>query len=145
MPIAYTIVKRRDMTKNAAPDSKLFYGQTKCRGKLTLNDLCDAIAAHSTASRGDVMLVLESVIYQLKVSLLAGQSVQFGNLGNFRIQSGSTGSVSEEEFSSNLFKRAKIIFTPGTLLRNLPDDVTYTREEVKTVTVVEECTKEHVI
>ena len=46
------------MEKDAPVGSKLVYGSTRTTSKMDLNKLCDAIAAHSTASRGDVMLVL---------------------------------------------------------------------------------------
>ena len=57
MPIKYRLVLRKDMTKGAAADSKLYYAVNKSTGTCDFEELCDQIADRSTASRGDVHVV----------------------------------------------------------------------------------------
>ena len=42
MALQFTVVRRKDMRKNAAADSKLFYGQTKASMKMDFDKFCEA-------------------------------------------------------------------------------------------------------
>ena len=53
-------------------------------------------------------------------------------------------SSTAETFNTALFKRARIVFRPGVLLRELTDNVKYEKLQTTTVTVTEDCDKEHV-
>jgi hypothetical protein len=59
MSLKFSLVHRKDMTKGAPADRKLYYGLTRVSSRLDLEKLCDAIASRSTASRGDIKLVLK--------------------------------------------------------------------------------------
>ena len=144
MALSYSLIKRRNMEKDAPVGSKLVYGSTRTTSKMDLNKLCDAIAAHSTASRGDVMLVLEGLIYILTERLQAGTVVSMGNFGNFRMVAGSVGALTEEEFNTSMFKKPRIIFKPGILLREVTNNAKFEKLPTVTVTVTEQCDKEHV-
>ena len=91
MPAKYTLVLRKDMRKGAAEGSKLFYANAKAAGTCGMYELCDLISLSSTASPGDVRLILDSLIEVMKRSLGKGEVVQVGELGNFQLQFGSTG------------------------------------------------------
>ena len=69
MPIKYRLVLRKDMTKGAAADSKLYYAVNKSTGTCDFEELCDQIADRSTASRGDVHVVVDGLLYILKQRL----------------------------------------------------------------------------
>ena len=43
MALQFTVVRRKDMRKNAAADSKLFYGQTKAIIKMEFDKSCEAV------------------------------------------------------------------------------------------------------
>lgn len=62
MAVHYHLVLRKDMTKGAAEDSKLYYAQTSASGMNDLKQMCENIAARTTASEGDVKLVLNGFI-----------------------------------------------------------------------------------
>lgn len=143
MALQFSLVKRKDMHKNAPADQEMYYGMTRATNKLDFNKLCEAVANHSTASRGDVMLVLDGLIFVMTERLQEGSVIQMGNFGNFQMVAGSKGVLTEVEFATSLFNKAKITFRPGALLRDLPAKVRY--EKASTVTVTEECTKEHVL
>lgn len=145
MSLNYTLIKRKNMEKDAPVDSKLVYGSTRATSRMDFNKLCDAVAGHSTASRGDVMLVLEGLIHTMTERLSDGTVIQMGNFGNFRMIAGSKGAATEEEFTTSLFKKPRIVFCPGMLLRNLSINAKFEKLQNVTVTVPEVCTKEHVL
>lgn len=145
MSLKYSLVLRKDMRKEAQPGSKLYYAITKASNRMDLNKLSDAIAGSCTATRGDVKLVLEGFIKELSSRLLEGTIISLDGLGSFQLKGSSSGAPTADEFTTSQFKRARILFRPGSMLRRLPDDVSYEKEVAKVVTVVEECTKEHVI
>lgn len=59
MALQFTVVRRKDMRKNAAVDSKLFYGQTKASMKMDFDKFCEAVGDYCTASSADVKAVLD--------------------------------------------------------------------------------------
>ncbi len=65
MSLKFSLVHRKDMTKGAPADRKLYYGLTRVSSRLDLEKLCDAIASRSTASRGDIKLELEEKVIVL--------------------------------------------------------------------------------
>lgn len=119
MALMYHLVKRPDKSKNAAANSQLFYGQIRAQQTLTFNKLCEVIAASSTASRGDVMLVIDGLLTVMQQHLENGEVVEMGEFGKFRMLAGSKGIAKEEDFTTALFKKGRIIFTPGSRLRDL--------------------------
>ena len=80
MPAKYTLVLRKDMRKGAAEGSKLFYANAKAAGTCGMYELCDLISLSSTASPGDVRLILDSLIEVMKRSLGTG-----GRTGEFPV------------------------------------------------------------
>ena len=108
MPAKYKLVLRKDMRKGAEADAKLYYANAKAAGTVGIQELCDLIAEGSTASAGDVKLILDELIRVMRRSLGKGEVVQVGELGNFQLQFGSTGTLTEKEFNSALIKSKRI-------------------------------------
>ena len=104
MPIKYRLVLRKDMTKGAAAGSKLYYAVNKSTGTCDFEELCDQIADRSTASRGDVQVVVDGLLYILKQRLQKGETVQLGDLGHFQAVIGSKGTKLESDFNASLFR-----------------------------------------
>lgn len=140
MSLKYRLVKRPDMSKDAVEGSKLFYAQVRTQGKIEFKKLCELVSGHCTATKGEVELVIDGLLYILKEQLEAGNVVQMGEFGNFRMVAGSKGVATEEEFTTALFKKSRIVFSPGSLLRDL---ISKTRFELMPV-VEKECDKPHV-
>lgn len=93
--------------------------------KVDLNRICTRISKYSTASRGDILLVLDGLISVMNESLADGESIHLGDFGSFRMVAGSRGASTEKDFHTSLFNRAHIVFYPGTMLMNLVRDATY--------------------
>ena len=112
MPIKYRLVLRKDMTKGAAAGSKLYYAVNKSTGTCDFEELCDQIADRSTASRGDVQVVVDG-------RLQKGETVQLGDLGHFQAVIGSKGTKLESDFNASLIKRPRIVFRPSVTLKSV--------------------------
>lgn len=127
MSLNYHLVKRPDMRKEAVKGDKLYYGQIRSLKTLNFEKFCDMVALRSAAFTGDVRLVIEGIISVLEERLEEGDIVQMGRLGNFRMIAGSRGASSESDFNTSYFKSAKILFTPGSMLKRIKNGATYTR------------------
>ena len=133
MALSFHLVKRPDMRKDAAEGSKLFYAQVRSLKKLDFNKLCDLIAVRSTAFIGDVMLVIEGLLSVMEERLEEGDVIQMGRLGNFRMVAGSKGTENEKDFNVSLFNKARIVFSPGTMLNEIRKNAKYEKMDIETV------------
>lgn len=129
MSLSFHVVKRPDMSKDAAEGAQLYYGQIRSLKKVSFQKLCDMIAMRSTAFIGDVMLVVEGLLSVMQERLEEGDIIQMGRLGNFRMVAGSKGAATVDDFDTSLFKNARIVYVPGTMLNDIRKSATY--EEIK--------------
>lgn len=127
MAVKYKLVLKKDLTKGAAPDAKRYYASAPVSGTMSFNSICDVIADRSTASDGDVVLVVRGLIRVMEEALLRNEVVQLDTLGNFRLSLGSSGTVDEKDFQASLIRKPKIIFTPGAKLRAMIEKVSLER------------------
>lgn len=142
MAISYHLVLRPDMSKNAEKDAKLFYAQTRSSKKVSFEKLCTMISTRSTAFTGDVMLVIEGLLSVMEERLAEGDVIQMGRLGNFRMTAGSKGVATEKDFTTSLFKTARIVFSPGTMLTELRKGTQFEKQSIQVKEVL--CDKDHV-
>lgn len=133
MALKYRLVQRRDMSKGAAEGSKKFYGSVSATGTLSFDQICSSIAAYSTASPGDVKLVLDGLVFVASESLLRGEVVQFGELGNLQLKVGSEGVTSADDYDASMFKRPHIVFRPSIRLKTAVAKVSVEKWPVVTV------------
>ena len=110
MAISYTLVQRKDMSKGALEDAKLYYALAVNTRRVDFDDLCDEIAETCTLTSAE-----------------NSELVQFGDLGNFRISVGSTGSATPEEFSASMLRKPKVVFHPGKRLQEMRDVAKFAR------------------
>lgn len=54
-----------------------------------------------------------------------GDVIQLGRLGNFRMVAGSKGVENEADFNTSFFNKARIVFSPGTMLTQVKKNVTF--------------------
>lgn len=120
MAVKYHLVLRKNMGKTVEPGKeKLYYAQTRATRTCTFEELCDLIAESSTASSGDVKLVIDRMTKFMTKALERGEVVQFGELGNFQLLMGSSGSVTTDAFTAALLRKPRLCFRPGAALRNV--------------------------
>ena len=120
MALQFHLVQRKNISKNVeVGKEKLYYAQTRATGTCTFTELCALVAQSSTASSGDVKVVIDRLIEFLLLFLARGEVVQCGEFGTFQLVQTSSGSPTTEDFSSALLYRARLRFRPGEKLRNL--------------------------
>ncbi|MBO5225806.1 MAG: HU family DNA-binding protein [Parabacteroides sp.] len=128
MSVRYKLVSRQDFSKGAEKGSTKFYAQALSNGNATTNEICESVSEESALSSGDVKSFLDRIVRKLVTHLREGRNVQLGELGSFRLVIASTGSDSEKGFNAaTMMKRPRIVFTPGKMLQDMRDSVTYTR------------------
>lgn len=113
----FKLIERKNLGKDNEANPKKFYAQAVNNGYVPFTELCDDIAETCTLTSADVKAVLDRMNYMLDKHLRAGRIVQFGEIGNFRFALGSTGAVTAKDFSTSQIKQPKIVFTPGSKLR----------------------------
>jgi predicted histone-like DNA-binding protein len=86
-------------------------------GTVKLDDIAGRIEKSSSLSAGDIQNVLTNLIDELPVFIAMGQTIQLGDLGTFRISVSSDGADSAEELSARNVKKARLVFLPGTKLK----------------------------
>lgn len=116
MSLNYRLVRRPDMRKDAAEGSKLYYAQVRSLKKLKFEKFCNMVAVRSSAFVGDVKLVIDGILSVMEERLEEGDVIQLGHLGNFRMVAGSKGVENEADFNTSFFNKARIVFSPGTML-----------------------------
>lgn len=77
------------------------------------------MAGQTTVSRADVSAVLIATVDNMIDSLRAGEQVDFGELGKFRLQITSRGAETAEKFTAANITGVNIQFVPGEDLRNI--------------------------
>jgi len=137
MSLSFRKVKRRVLNgPNKGED--MYYAMARSNGVTDLDSLCELISARSTVSSADVKGVLDSLNWVMNIQLKAGMVVQVGELGNFRLSIGSKGVEEEEKVSADLITGARIIFSPGSTLRDTRRKVTFTPMQVVEKIVIKE-------
>ncbi|MCC8134696.1 MAG: hypothetical protein LIP06_07910 [Tannerellaceae bacterium] len=143
MAISYHVVRRPDMRKDAPEGATLFYGQVRAGETVSYTELCELISLISTASKGDVSCVIDGLIQVMKQELLKGSVVHLGEFGKYRMVAGSRGVEEESDFNASLFKKGRIVFTPGTELQETRSKLSFRKLDVKTVE--KECDLPHAL
>ena len=81
--------------------------------------LCNQVTAVGMVPRGVVKSVLDGLIDSLKTYMEIGASVSLGEFGTFRPSFGCKSQDEADEVTTDVLKNRKIIFTPGTLLKDM--------------------------
>ena len=132
MAVNYKLVSRPNLGKDAVTNPKKIYAQAVTNGYVQFDELCEDIAETCTLTSADVKAVLDRMNYMLHKSLKAGRIVQLGELGNFRMAVGSTGSLTEKEFTNEQIKKPRIVFTPGKALQTTRKITLFERNTIST-------------
>lgn len=86
------------MERDAATTPRKVYAQAINNGYVSFDELCSDISELCSLTSADVKAVMDRMNYVLDKNLKSGRIVQFGEIGNFRLSVGSSGSASEESF-----------------------------------------------
>lgn len=114
----YKLVLRPNLGKDKAETPKKYFATAVNSGYVELDELCAEIAEQCSLTSADVKATLDRMNVVLNRHLQAGRIVRMGELGNFRVTVGSSGTKTPEEFTADNLRKGRIHFTPGTSLQN---------------------------
>lgn len=117
MAVKYRLIERKNLGNDKTETPKKQYAQVVYGDLVEFETFLEEVADGSGVGSAQVKAVLDRINIVLKRNLSQGRRVNVGELGNFRFGVGSTGAATTEEFSNNLIKEPKVVFSPGKALR----------------------------
>lgn len=120
--LRYKLVQRKDMTRGALEDAKLYYPQVINQGRVSFDSLCEEVAEQSSLTSGDIKNCMDRLINCLVRHLKEGRSVDCGDLGSFRINIRSTGAETPEAYdAATMMRKPSVQYYLGKKLRDMQD------------------------
>lgn len=120
--LRYKLVQRKDMTKGALENAKLYYPQVVNQGRVSFDSLCEEVAEQSALTSGDIKNCMDRLVNCLVRHLKEGRSVDCGDLGSFRINIRSTGADTPETYdAATMMRKPSIQYYLGKKLRDMQD------------------------
>ena len=127
--VTYSVVPRRNPSEKGTPPK--FYAQAQARGDVSLREMAERIQTSCTVHKSDVYAVLVALEDVVADAIQNGEIVRLGDLCTLQVSLSGKGALSEEEYTTDLIKRAKIIFRPGTVLANALASLSFSKVKVK--------------
>ena len=127
--VTYSVVPRRNPNEKNTPPK--YYAQAQARGDVSLREMSERIQATCTVHKTDVYAVLVALEDVIADALQNGEIVRLGELCTLQVSLSGKGALSEDEYTTDLIKRAKINFRPGTVLANALASLSYSKVRVK--------------
>lgn len=116
MSMKFRLVEKLNLGKDKVENPTKKYAQAVYSDLVQFEEILGDMAEAGIPSN-QVKGVADRMNFLIRKHLAAGRRVQFGEFGNFRYGVGSTGAVTDEEFSTSMIKVPRIIFSPGTTLQ----------------------------
>jgi predicted histone-like DNA-binding protein len=85
------------------------------------------MAVRYNISPADTQAVLVALTEVLTEQLAEGKIVRLGDLGAFQVSVSSEGAETEAKFNASLIKGNKVVFSPGTDIKEMQNNVKYER------------------
>lgn len=130
-----TNIAEFQVAKKANPDLKVetfpgaifrYYGNAQSIETMDLESFSNHIADHGCSyDAADVQAILKKAVSCLREQLLAGKSVELGDLGSFRLSLVSMGAEYMDEFSSINIKKVNVVWSKGSKFADLRKDATF--------------------
>ncbi len=124
MAIKYKIIARGQPGVKGG-GTKKYYASANIAGERSLAELTDIIETISTVSGIDITAVLHSFVTTIPNYLKEGEIVRLGELGSLRVSISSKGMDTPQEVKASSVVNARVIFTPGKMLRDMIPELTY--------------------
>ena len=112
MAINYCVVGMQNPLDRESGEIK-YYPKAQASGSVGINELAEEISYATTLTDGDVLNVIRALVKRINLHIAAGQIVKLENLGSFQAQLRSTGTPTEDTFSSAMIKKVTLQFRPG--------------------------------
>ena len=110
MAFTYSIAMRKNPLKPLL--DPMAYAVAQSSKVCEFDTVCKRIADRSSATAGDVKLVLDGLFNVVAESITNGEIVVLGDFGRFQGHISASGADTPEEFSTALIKKIRIQFKP---------------------------------
>ena len=127
--VTYSVVPRRNPSEKGTPPK--YYAQAQARGDVSLRDMAERIQSTCTVHKCDVYAVLVALEDVVADAIQNGEIVRLGDWCTLQVSLSGKGALTEEDYTTDLIKRAKINFRPGTVLANALASLTFSKVRVK--------------
>ena len=127
--VTYSVVPRRNPSEKGTPPK--YYAQAQARGDVSLRDMAERIQSSCTVHKSDVYAVLVALEDVVADAIQNGEIVRLGDLCTLQVSLSGKGALTEEDYTADLIKRAKINFRPGTVLANALASLSFSKVRVK--------------
>jgi predicted histone-like DNA-binding protein len=108
--------------------TKKYYATSVSQGEKTLDDLTKKIEKISTVSGADIRAVQYATVDVIVDDLADGYIVRIGELGSLRVSISSEGKDKEADITGNAVNNSRILFTPGSKLKEMLATLKFTKE-----------------
>ena len=127
--VTYSVVPRiNPREKDEAPK---YYAQAQARGDINIRDMAERIQASCTVHKSDVYAVLVALEDVVAEAIQNGEIVRLGDLCTLQVSLSGKGALTEEDYTTDLIKRAKINFRPGRVLSNALASLSFSKVAIK--------------
>ena len=102
------------------------YGTAQIHERLSFDLLCQHIADHNSPfSKGTIKGILTDAVACLREQMLAGNSVELGDMGNFHVELKTEGAVTTDDFGVDNIKEVNVRWSPSKRFKNLRDEASF--------------------
>lgn len=138
MAFTYSLAIRKNPQKPMLPAKA--YAQAQSSKVCDFNVVCNRIADRSSATAGDVKLVLDGLFHVIGEAIQGGEIVVLGDFGRFQGLLSGAGAETAKDYDCSLIKKVRVQFKPckAFMARLLPKSMTFKQVAKKYVKVVPE-------
>ena len=119
MALKYKLIQRRNLGKDQAEIPEKVYAQMVSGDLVTFEELIEEVGDSTVAGSAGVKAVLDRLNVVLARHLRNGRRVNVGEFGTFRLNFGSDGVVTNDDFKTGLIREPRVRFLPGRALRTM--------------------------
>ena len=102
------------------------YGTAQIHDRLDFDAFCQHIADHNSPfSKGTIKGILTDAVSCLREQMLAGNSVQLGDMGTYHVELKTEGAVTTDDFGVNNIKEVNVRWKPGKRFQNLRSEASF--------------------
>lgn len=123
--VIYTVIPKVN-PRNRESEPK-YYASTKARGDINIREMAERIQQSCTVTKADVFAVLVALEDVIVDALRNGEIVRLMDIGSFQVLLRTEGALTEEEFTVDNIKKARINFRPGSALANAVNGLSFTK------------------
>jgi predicted histone-like DNA-binding protein len=105
-----------------------FHLVQKKAGSQDMDAMAVKIARREDITEGNVMAVIKGLLHEMGSMLALNQTVRLGKFGSFHLSVQSEGADTPEELTTRNVKHVKIVFVPGTELKDELAHLSFTIE-----------------